>query len=68
VTTPPNERQVLDQELAELPSRIAAYQRELAETAATKTRRKFLDWQIRNAKRQLAYIGVRLAALKRPRG
>ena len=32
--TPPNERQSLEQELAELPKQIAAYRQELADTPA----------------------------------
>jgi hypothetical protein len=34
MSTPPNERQSLEQELAELPKQIAAYRQELADTPA----------------------------------
>jgi hypothetical protein len=61
---PHSERKALEQERAELPGQIAAYQRELAETAMTKTRREFLRWQIRNAQNRLAYVGARLAAIR----
>jgi hypothetical protein len=36
----------------------------MAETAITKTRREFLDWQTRNAQKRLAYVGARLAAIR----
>jgi hypothetical protein len=59
------ERQSLEQERAELPGLIATYQRELADTAIiTKTRREFLDWQIRNAQNRLAYVEARLATIR----
>jgi|HubBroStandDraft_6_1064221.scaffolds.fasta_scaffold1947755_2 hypothetical protein len=61
---PLTERQSLEEERAELPGLIAAYQRELAETAITKTRREFLDWQIRNAQNRLAYVEARLATIR----
>jgi hypothetical protein len=61
---PHSERKALEQERAELPGQIVAYQRELAETAMTKTRQEFLRWQIRNAQNRLAYVGARLAAIR----
>jgi hypothetical protein len=61
---PLNERESLEEERAELPGLIATYQRELAETAITKTRREFLDWQIRNAQNRLAYVEARLATIR----
>ena len=64
--TPPNERQSLEQELAELPSQIAAYLRELAETPeASKDRahREWLAWQVRNLEKRLADVRKRLAAI-----
>jgi len=45
---PRNERQALEQELAELPEQIAAYQRELAATPVeNRARREMREWQIR---------------------
>jgi hypothetical protein len=65
--TPPNERQSLEQELAELPSQIAVYLRELAETPeASKDRahREWLAWQVRNLENRLADVRARLAVMK----
>jgi len=63
---PPNERQALEQELAELPVQIAVYLRELAETSeASKDRahREWLAWQVRNLQKRLADVRARLAAM-----
>ncbi len=65
--TPPNERQSLEQELAELPSQIAVSLRELAETPeASKDRahREWLAWQVRNLENRLADVRARLAVMK----
>ena len=64
--TPPNERQSLEQELAELPVQIAAYLRELAETpeaSVYRVRRQRLAWQIRNLENRLAEVRARLAGI-----
>jgi hypothetical protein len=65
--TTPNERQALEQELAELPSQIAVYLRELVEIPeASKDRahREWLAWQVRNLEKRLADVRARLAAIK----
>jgi len=62
---PRNERQALEEELAELPEQIAAYQRELAATPIeNRARRGIREWQIRRDKKRLAEIDARLAALR----
>ncbi len=64
--TPPNERQALEQELAELPSQIAVHLRELTEIPeASKDRahREWLAWQVRNLEKRLADVRARLAAI-----
>jgi hypothetical protein len=61
---PFNERQSLEKERSELPGLIATDQRELAETAITKTRREVLDWQISNAQNRLAYVEARLVTIR----
>jgi uncharacterized protein involved in exopolysaccharide biosynthesis len=61
---PFNERQALEKERAELPGRIAVYQRELADIATTMARWEFLDRQIRNAQNRLEHVGARLAAIE----
>ncbi len=64
---PLNERQALEQELAEPPAQIAAYRQELADTPPLlefKARRERLDWQIRECEKRRATITVRLAAIK----
>jgi len=44
---PQNERQALEEELAELPAQSVAYQRDLAAMPAhDKTRREMREWQI----------------------
>jgi chromosome segregation ATPase len=63
--SPRNERQAVEEERAELPVQIAAYQRELAATTTeNKTRREMLDWQIRRAQNRLAEVAARLAAIR----
>ena len=65
--TPPNERQALEQELAELPVQIAVYLRELVEIPeASKDRahREWLAWQVRTLEKRLADVRARLAAIK----
>jgi hypothetical protein len=64
---PPNERQSLEQELAELPSQIAVRLRELTEIPeASKDRahREWLAWQVRNLEKRLADVRARLGAIK----
>lgn len=58
---PLNERQSLEQEREELPAQFAAYQQELAEGQADKTRRDFLEWHIRRAQKRMADVEARLA-------
>jgi len=61
---PLNERQSLEQERAELPSQIAAYESELDATPPEHTaRRERLVWQLRRAQKRLAEIEARLAAI-----
>lgn len=63
--SPRNERQDLQEERAELPAQIAAYQRELAAiTTENKTRREMLDWQIQRTQNRLAEVAARLAAIR----
>ncbi len=62
---PRNERQALEEELAELPEQIAAYQRELATTPVeNRALLEMREWQIRRDKKRLAEIEARLAALR----
>ena len=62
--TPPSERRALEQERAELPSQIAAYESELDATPPEHTaRRERLVWQLRRAQKRLAEIEARLAAI-----
>lgn len=44
---PGTERQAREEELAELPAQLAAYQSELAVPAPTRERREWLEWKIR---------------------
>jgi len=65
--TPPNERESLEQELAELPSQIAVYLLELTETPEGikhRAGREWLAWQVRNLENRLADVRARLAAMK----
>ena len=62
---PRNERQALEEELAELPEQIAAYQRELAATPVSPGALCFRSaWRIRRDKKRLAEIDARLAGLR----
>jgi hypothetical protein len=62
---PRNERQALEEELAELPAQIAVYQRDLSATPAhDKTRREIREWQIRERVKRLAEIEARLEAMQ----
>ncbi len=64
---PRNERQALEQERAELPSQIAAYESELDATApGHKARRERLAWQLRRAQKRLAEVEARLVILAEP--
>jgi hypothetical protein len=66
--TPPNERESLEQELAELPSQIAVYLRELTETPEGiehRAAREWLAWQVRNLENRLAEVKARLAAINK---
>ena len=61
---PLSERQSLEQERAELPSQIAAYESELGATPPeNKARRERLAWQLRRAQKRLAEVEARLAGL-----
>ncbi len=61
---PLNERQSLERERAELPSQIAAYQRELDATPPeNKARREMREWQIRRVQKRMAEVEARLAML-----
>ncbi len=54
---PLNERQSLEHELRdELPAQLAAYQQELAGGLANKTRREWLEWQIRRVQKRVGEI------------
>jgi hypothetical protein len=62
---PTNERQSLEHELREeLPAHLAAYQQELAGGSADKTRRDWLEWQLRQTENRLAAVKARLAAIR----
>jgi hypothetical protein len=68
--TPPNERQSLEAELAELPSQIAVYLRELTETPEGiehRVRRQRLAWQIMNLENRIAEVRARLAGMRAER-
>ena len=58
---PSSERRKLEQELAELPGQIAAYQQELSGGQADKTRREWLEWLIRRTQKRMAELERRLA-------
>jgi len=59
---PLSEKQSLEQECAELPGQIAAYQRELdASPPENKARREMREWQIRRAQKRMAEVEARLA-------
>jgi len=65
---PFNERQSLEQELAELPVQIAVYLRELTETPEASVhrvrRQRLVAWQIRNLENRLAEVRARLAGIR----
>jgi hypothetical protein len=64
---PLNERQAIEQELAELPSQIAVYLREIVETPETskdRAHREWLAWQVRNLEKRLAEVRERLRVIK----
>jgi hypothetical protein len=59
---PLNERQSVEHDLREeLPAQLAVYQQELAAGQADKTRREWLEWQIRRAQKRMVEIERRLA-------
>ena len=62
---PRNERQSLEEERdVELPAQIARYRRELEAIPLTdKTRREFIEWQIRFAEKRMADVCARLATM-----
>ena len=61
---PINERQALEQERVALPGQIIAHQAKLAATPAeNKARRERLMWQIRRARKRMAEVEARLAAI-----
>jgi hypothetical protein len=58
---PRNERDAWEHELREeLPAQLAAYQQELAAGQADKTRREFLEWQIRRVRKRMTEVEARL--------
>jgi predicted RNase H-like nuclease (RuvC/YqgF family) len=64
IPRPRHERQALEEGLAELPAQIAAYERELDATPPeNQVRREMREWQIRRARKRLAELEPRLAAL-----
>jgi hypothetical protein len=60
---PRNERKSLERELREeLPAQLAVYRQELEDAPViSKTRREWLEWQIRNAQKRMVEIERRLA-------
>jgi hypothetical protein len=61
---PFNERQALEEELAEIPGQIAAYRQELKNGNPHKARRDRLEWQIREREKRLVEVERRLAAIR----
>jgi hypothetical protein len=63
---PRNERQALEDERdVELPTQLVKYRRDLAATPREdKTRREFIEWQIRSAEKRMADVCARLAAIE----
>jgi hypothetical protein len=58
-----NEREALEEELAELSIQIGTYQRELDATPIdAQARHEWLTWQIRRAEKRLAEVRTRLEA------
>jgi hypothetical protein len=64
---PRNERQALEEEQdVELPTQLVKYRRDIDATSPTdKTRREFIEWQIRFAEKRMANVCARLAAMGR---
>ena len=60
---PPNERQRLEHELAEIPAQIAACWREL-DNGPRRAQRERLEWHIREREKRLAEIKARLVAIR----
>jgi hypothetical protein len=58
-----NERQSLEQELAELRGQIAAHRNELVIMVVNLARRDRLEWQIRERARRLVDVRARLAVI-----
>ena len=60
---PRNERESLEEERnVKLPARLAQYRRDLDATPrGDKTRREFIEWQIRFAEKRMADVCARLA-------
>jgi chromosome segregation ATPase len=59
---PFNERQSLEQELAELPAQMATYRHELENRPSiTRARRERLEWEIRRVQKRMADVEARLA-------
>lgn len=60
---PRTERQALEEERdVELPAKLAKYRRDLdAIPPSDKTRREFVEWQIRFAEKRMADVCARLA-------
>jgi hypothetical protein len=63
---PRNERQALEEERdVELPAQLAKYRRDLDATPRRdKTRREFIEWQIRFAEKRMVDVLARLASLE----
>jgi hypothetical protein len=63
---PRNERQSLEEERdVELPTQLAQYRRDLDATPrGDKTRREFIEWQIRFAEKRMAHVVARLATMR----
>jgi DNA repair exonuclease SbcCD ATPase subunit len=60
---PRNERQSLEQELAEIPAQLAAYRQELENVPVSKTRREFIEWHIRRVQKRMADLEALLAKI-----
>jgi hypothetical protein len=63
---PRNERQALEEERdVELPTQLAKFRRNLEATSSEdKTRREFVEWQIRFAEKRMADVLARLARME----
>jgi hypothetical protein len=62
--TPPNERQSLEAELAELPNQLAAYRQEMENGDVKKARRDRLAWHIQKREKRLAHVRAKLTTIK----